>query len=267
MDTILFEIDKIRQHQKDQLQSIHDKLDAQEQAKAREKYLVQMLRTVANPTYDEQGKQPCHEGTRAEILAEILDWRNDKSNESQRFLWLTGDPGAGKSAITASIARACKDDKTLWAQFFINRNNAETTNPRLYFPSIARQLIDRSTHTDVEIAIVTALQNQPSLMDGISSVQASQLFVNALEIVCRSDLDKPVVIVIDGLDETDQSKLADTAKIFSQIFTSISSRNAKVIIWTLLFRQPRQATPGPRNQAPEVKERTFHSHRYTLRNV
>ncbi|KZP18459.1 hypothetical protein FIBSPDRAFT_591899 [Athelia psychrophila] len=192
-----------------------------------------MLRTAANPTYDRQGKLPCGEGTRVEVLAEIMEWRNDKSDESQGFLWLTGQPGAGKSAITASIARACKDDGTLWAQFFINRNNVETTDPRLYFPSIARQFIDHSAHPDVAIAIVEALKSQPSLMDGISHTQASQLFVNTFTIACASNQEQPVVVVIDGLDETDPARLAETAQIFSQIFSSLSgqtTRNAKVLI-------------------------------------
>ncbi|KZP08984.1 hypothetical protein FIBSPDRAFT_839755, partial [Athelia psychrophila] len=123
-----------------------------------------MLKLAVDPTYDRQGKQPCGEGTRVEILTEIMDWKNDMSDENQSFLWLTGEPGAGKSAITASIARACKDDGTLWAQFFINRNNVETTDPRLYFPSIARQFIDHSTHPDFSIAIVGALKSQPSIM-------------------------------------------------------------------------------------------------------
>ncbi|KZP10166.1 hypothetical protein FIBSPDRAFT_1051471 [Athelia psychrophila] len=240
IDTILDEIKKIRRHQKDQLKSISDKLDAQEQARlhaeqarARDIYLAQMLETAQNPTYDRQGKLPCNEGTRVEILAEIMEWRNDKSDESQSFLWLTGEPGAGKSAITASIARACKDDGTLWAQFFINRNNAETTDPRLYFPSIARQFIDHSAHPDVAIAIVEALKNRPSLMDGISHMQASQLFVNTFAIACISNQEQPVVVVIDGLDETDPAKLAETAQIFSEIFSSLSgqtTRNAKVLI-------------------------------------
>ncbi|KZP06626.1 hypothetical protein FIBSPDRAFT_841952, partial [Athelia psychrophila] len=144
IDTILDEIKKIRQHQKDELKAIHDKLNAQEQARTRERYLARMLRTAANPTYDRQGKLPCGEGTRVEVLAEIMEWRDDKYDQSQGFLWLTGEPGAGKSAITASIAGSCKDDGTLWAQFFINRNNVETTDPTLYFPSIARQFIDHS---------------------------------------------------------------------------------------------------------------------------
>ncbi|KZP08539.1 hypothetical protein FIBSPDRAFT_261721 [Athelia psychrophila] len=233
IDTILDEIEKVRQHQKDQLEGIHDKLDAQNQARARETYLAQMLHTATNPTYTHQGKLPCDEGTRFEVLAEIMEWRNDKSDESQGFLWLTGEPGAGKSAITASIARACKDDGTLWAQFFINRNNVETTDPRLYFPSIARQFIDHSAHPDVAIAIVEALKSRPSLMDAISHAQASELFVNAFTTACASNQEQPVVVVIDGLDETDPAKLADTAQIFSQIFSSLSgptTRNAKVLI-------------------------------------
>ena len=64
-------------------------------------------RVVANPTYDEQGKNPCDEGTRIVELAEIKKWLTSISSGSQNFLWLTGDPGCGKSAITASIARDC----------------------------------------------------------------------------------------------------------------------------------------------------------------
>ncbi|KZP06242.1 hypothetical protein FIBSPDRAFT_324906 [Athelia psychrophila] len=253
IDTILEEIAKVRKNQDDALKRISDALDAQEkarlqaeqaqeqarqqaeQAQAREKYLARMLETALKlkPTYDHQGKLPCDEGTRVEVLDEIMEWRNDKSDKSQGFLWLTGEPGAGKSAITASIARACKDDGTLWAQFFINRNNVETTDPTLYFPSIAQQFNVHSAHPDVGIAIVKALKTQPSLMDGISHSQASQLFVNAFTIACALDQDQPVVVVIDGLDETDPAKLAETAQIFSQIFSSLSgqtTRNAKVLI-------------------------------------
>ena len=207
-------------------------MDAQEQARERDQFLTKMLDTVSNPTYHHQGKMPCDEGTRAEILSEIREWIRDTSNNSQGFLWLSGDPGSGKSAITASIARDCRDEGTLWAQFFINRNNVETTDPRLYFPSIARQFIDRSSQSQSEVGtmIYSAIQKRPTLLDRISGAQASALFVDVIEAACHIDSDKSVVVVIDGLDETSASQLAATAEIFSQIFSSLTSRNAKVLI-------------------------------------
>jgi Cdc6-like AAA superfamily ATPase len=126
-------------------------------------------RTVSNATYDEQGKQPCDADTRTAILADIDLWIHDFSEGSQSFLWLTGDPGSGKSAITASVARECKNAGTLWAQFFINRNNADTTDPRSYFPSIARQLADHIADSDVALAIYGALKNKRALVDDIST--------------------------------------------------------------------------------------------------
>jgi DNA replication protein DnaC len=66
--------------------------------------------TVANATYDKQGKQPCDTNTRTAILADIDAWVHDFSGDSQNFLWLTGDPGSGKSAITAAVAKKCKND-------------------------------------------------------------------------------------------------------------------------------------------------------------
>ncbi|KAF7974879.1 hypothetical protein HWV62_11143 [Athelia sp. TMB] len=230
MDAILNEIERVQHLQKDQLQGIQDKLDAQEQARARDQFLAQVLVTVSNPTYNHQGKSPCDEGTRAEILAEIKNWIKDGSSKSQGFLWLSGDPGSGKSAIMASIARDCKNDGTLWAQFFINRNSWDTTDPNLYFPSIARQFMEHSLHPDVATTIHEAIKERPTLVDEISSAQASKLFVDVLEVACQADSSKPVVVVIDGLDETNRSQLATTAEIFSRIFKSLLSHNAKVLI-------------------------------------
>jgi hypothetical protein len=198
-------------------------------AEARDRFLSRELfpHTVTNATYNEQGKAPCDTGTRVEILDDIQTWVQDISDGSPSFLWLTGDPGAGKSAITASFARYCKDTGILWAQFFINRNNSDTTNPKAYFPSIARQFADRSP--EAAATIQDALKNQPSLIDNISSEQAVSLFISTMEVACELNPDKPVVVAIDGLDETERSSLSITAVIFSKLFT-ILPRNAKLFI-------------------------------------
>ena len=184
---------------------------------------------VAKSTYNEQGKYPCDEGTRIAELANIKKWLNSISSDSQNFLWLTRDPGCGKSAITASVTRHCKDNGTLWAQFFINQNNRETTDPNSYFPTIARQLADRSL--DVQCAIYDSISQQRSLMDFISAQQVAKLFVDALGVASRLDLTELVLVIIDGLDETNRKHLNDTAVIFSCLFKELACYpNVKVFI-------------------------------------
>jgi len=186
---------------------------------------------LSNTAYDDQGKPPCDEDTRIEILADIKRWVDDISSESQNFFWLTGDPGCGKSAITASLARYCKDSGTLWAQFFINRNNEATTNPRFYFPSIARQMAEHTTFDQtIKKTIYDIIKRRPSVLDQITLNQALGLFVETIQAACDLDPSMPVVIVIDGLDETRRDKLQDTADVFSQLFKVLNRRNAKVFI-------------------------------------
>jgi len=206
-------------------------MEMKKQMEVRRAFLEKTLdrRVVANPTYDKQGKNPCDKGTRIRELAKIKRWLTSISPASQNFLWLTGDPGCGKSAITASLARDCKDDGTLWAQFFINRNNRETTDPNSYFPTIARQLADRSP--DLQRVVYDRLSEKRSLMDCISSKQAAKLFVETLGVASRLGPAEPVVVIIDGLDETDRKHLNDTAVIFSCLFKELTCYpNVKVFI-------------------------------------
>jgi AAA ATPase domain len=195
---------------------------------ARRQFLSHMLstRTVTDAAYNDQGKRPCDSGTRIDVLEDIKAWVNDIKEDSKTFLWLTGDPGCGKSAVTASAAQICKDKHVLWAQFFINRIG-NTTNPAFYFPSIARQLADRSP--EVALAIHDTLKEKPSLMDDISQLQAGNLFVHALKVASSTNPSKPVVVIIDALDETDPNRLRSTAEIFSQALVDLP-RNAKIFI-------------------------------------
>jgi hypothetical protein len=210
-----------------------DHLGEAKAAEERDRFLQGTLFKVAlsNTAYDDQGKPPCDEDTRVDILADIKRWVDDVSEGSQNFFWLTGDPGCGKSAITASLARYCKDSGTLWAQFFINRNNEATTTPRAYFPSIARQMADHPTSDQtIKKTIYEAVKRRPSVLDEITLEQALGLFVETVQAACDLDPSKPVAVVIDGLDETRRDKLEDTAEIFSKLFKVMKRRNAKVFV-------------------------------------
>ncbi|KAG6856441.1 hypothetical protein H0H87_004406 [Tephrocybe sp. NHM501043] len=230
-DKITRILGKIRRTQDDHYRRLMDELQGQKETQARRQFLQTFLNpyTAERLTYNQQEKMPCDEGTRVEVLTEIRQWVNDVSSSSRNFLWLTGDPGCGKSAVTASVARECKDRKVLWAQFFINRNIKDTTNPNLYFPSIARQLADYSEL--VERQVHFALVEHPSIIDEISPMQATKLFVDTLAAAASIDTKTPVVVVIDGLDETQREHLESTATIFSHLFDALAKyRNAKVFI-------------------------------------
>ncbi|KNZ74691.1 hypothetical protein J132_06326 [Termitomyces sp. J132] len=230
-DRISRALEDVRNTQKEHHKAILEELQNQQEAHDRQKFLQTSLhpKTAEKVGYDQQEKVPCDKDTRIEVLADIRAWVNDISHSSKNFLWLTGDPGCGKSAVTASVARECKDRKILWAQFFINRNNDVTTNPNLYFPTIARQLAEYSGV--VERQVFNTLRQKLSLLDNITREQATRLFVETLGAAARTDPKAPVVVVIDGLDETRRNKLEETAIIISTLFDALKDfPNVKVFI-------------------------------------
>jgi hypothetical protein len=128
---------------------------------------------------------------------------------------------------------------------------ATTQTPRTrdrFFTSITRQLADHFPDSDVTLAIHDALKKRPSLMDDISSDQARSLFIDAMTVASKLDLTKPVVVVIDGLNETDRSRLRDTAKILSTIFKAFYP-NAKLFISS----RPEDEIQGPFALAFDIK--------------
>ncbi|KDR84334.1 hypothetical protein GALMADRAFT_133661 [Galerina marginata CBS 339.88] len=189
--------------------------------------LQQGQQILPKATFQVQNKIPCDPGTRKQVLAEIMKWVEDISDSSPCLFWLSGDPGVGKSAVTASIAQECKHRGILWAQFFINRNDASTTDPQLYFPTIVKQM---SQHNPaVDYAIQNVLEEQPDLMTDDMSMQATGLFLKAVRLASESTPREPVVIVIDALDETDLKRLKLTTEIFSLILLDLPP-NVKVFI-------------------------------------
>ncbi|KAJ7094342.1 hypothetical protein C8R44DRAFT_718466 [Mycena epipterygia] len=177
---------------------------------------------AANSGYREQGKEFCYSGTRREPLAEIKNWL---SREASHFLWLTGEPGAGKSTIAATVCRDLKDSNFLWAHLFINRNNKATTNPKFFFPSIALQLAKRSP--EVAHVIYCALQEKSSIVDEVNKTLAEQLFLEPLKCASKAIPLQPIVVVVDALDE------AKNFDILAEILSTMTTRlpaNIKVFM-------------------------------------
>ncbi|KAG6919867.1 hypothetical protein DXG01_015575 [Tephrocybe rancida] len=214
----------------------------------RKTFLQQCLHAeaVATFTYAQQKKVPCVRGTRTDIFADIRRWIDDISDTSPNFLWLTGDPGCGKSSIAASVVQECLDRGILLAQLFINRAAVETMDPKWYFYTIAHQLCAHSE--DLEREIYSQMKDYKIHTSNINRIQSQRLFMQPLRKGSSLDRSSPLVVVIDGLDETESSGLKGTATIFAELFDAFNLRyrNVKVLISSRLEDSIQQAFTAPK---------------------
>ncbi|KAJ3567095.1 hypothetical protein NP233_g6585 [Leucocoprinus birnbaumii] len=142
----------------------------------------------------------CHLSTRKEYIAQITDWAAGNSDHEKPVLWMHGPFGIGKSAVAQTSAEALKATRKLLATLFFSRSNADRSNPRQVFTSIAYQIATQCKA--YAIVIDTRIREDPALTTKSLATQFEELLVIPLcQIdVTKEDLDGRVVI-IDGLDE------------------------------------------------------------------
>ncbi|CAA7267838.1 unnamed protein product [Cyclocybe aegerita] len=154
---------------------------------------------VYGATHDSAERYPppkCHPKTRRAIVTGIMDWILDLSRLSS-ILWLRGPAGCGKTAISQTICELCQATRALGGSFFFSRHSHGRNNSTLLFVTIAYQLAVAIPEVGVRISEIVA--NDPSIVTKSIDVQLRKLIVEPLQLVELSA--RPVVIVIDGLDE------------------------------------------------------------------
>ena len=85
----------------------------------------------------------CLDGTRVEVLNEIVDWINDADAATPRVFWLYGQAGKGKSAIAHTIALQARNIGMLGSCFCFSRVRQHEQLHTKLFPTMARDLADR----------------------------------------------------------------------------------------------------------------------------
>ena len=85
----------------------------------------------------------CLEGTRTEILIDIIDWINNKDAATPRIFWLYGQAGKGKSAIAHTIALHAQNVGILGSCFCFSRVRQHEELHMKLFPTIAHDLAGR----------------------------------------------------------------------------------------------------------------------------
>jgi len=133
-------------------------------------------------------------GTRRSVLQQLEDWLHDE--QDNRFFWLSGSAGSGKSAIAQTFAEICFAEGILGASFFCSRKSRERSNAQLIFPTLAFQLAHRYPRFREELLKV--LRTNPDVRQQYPSRQLENLIAGPFEATQIQTL-----IIIDALDECD----------------------------------------------------------------
>ncbi|KIM56284.1 hypothetical protein SCLCIDRAFT_245909, partial [Scleroderma citrinum Foug A] len=189
-------------------------------------------------------EKKCLDGTRTEILNEILDWINDTDTATPPILWLHGQAGRGKSAIAHTIALQAQKLGIFGSFFCFSRARQHEGLHVKLFMTIARDLADRDLRLRPILARVIA--NDHSLRDTASIADQWEKFILGPLSQLEGAISRNVVVVIDALDESGAEATrrgilrilaARDAKLPANIRIVLTSRPIMDIRQALLDRQ------------------------------
>lgn len=143
----------------------------------------------------------CHPETRKELRERITSWLMNMVGRDWDLMWLTGPPGAGKSAVAQTIAEYCQENGQLGASFFFSRLD-NRTDPNTVIPTLAYRLaVNHAGYRDVVTQIIA---DDRSVLDKTLRVQFKTLIVDPFRsLMIQNPLiaQQPLLIMLDGLDE------------------------------------------------------------------
>ena len=138
----------------------------------------------------------CMEGTRMDILKKVDGWLDNV--DVPNILWISGSPGAGKSAIASTLISKLAKQRRLGSSFFFKRGHASLGDPTTLWRTVASDLA--RFHPDVKLSLIEFLNTGGSRHDDIGLH-----FECMIEEPLRKNNEKlsinPPVVVLDALDE------------------------------------------------------------------
>ncbi|KAF8991426.1 hypothetical protein BDQ17DRAFT_1433087 [Cyathus striatus] len=182
-------------------------------------YLAQHIASQA--THDSvasRERSTCHPGTRKRVINHIMDWIVNKDDQKSLF-WLHGPAGAGKSVIAQTIAVKLSALGVLGASFFFSRTDSTRNTVSQLFLTIAYQLAISWHSAAFKVEIEKAIERDPNVVNQRMELQWEKLILCPLQSVlsnnANDNLQSPMIIVIDGLDEClNEHEQVDILKIF-----------------------------------------------------
>ena len=189
------------------------------------------------------------EGTREWIFKSIEDWLDDRSSP-HRVMVISGNPGMGKTVISAVVSQRMQKVGRLSGSHFCQHNNSRYRDPRLMLQSLACHLCQAmpSYKDTLEEQLSRNLGKDLNNM-GVEELFAL-LFKEPLSTV--QDPGRNTLIVIDGLDESEYQGRNELLHVISNHFSMLP-----VWIRILITTRPeRSITEALRHLEPiELKQK------------
>jgi hypothetical protein len=132
----------------------------------------------------------------------ILSWTNNALH-GPRVLWVHGEAGSGKSAISQTVAEYCAQSGQLGATFFFSHGKGDLSDGRLLFPTIAYKLA--GAMPGLRAPLSRAIQANTSILTQSLEAQVQKLIVEPFNTIRHPPI--PTLIVIDGLDACESAEM------------------------------------------------------------
>ena len=189
------------------------------------------------------------EGTREWIFKSIKDWLDDRASP-HRVMVISGNPGMGKTVISAVVSQRMQKAGRLSGSHFCQHNNSRYRDPRLMLQSLACHLCQAMpSYKDTLVEQLSRNLGKDLNNMGVEELFAL-LFKEPLSTV--KDPGRNTLIVIDGLDESEYKGRNELLHVISNHFSMLP-----VWIRILITTRPeRSITEALRHLEPiELKQK------------
>lgn len=171
-----------------------------------------------------------HPQTREDLMNWATHWLSDENRLSSMF-WVHGLPGVGKSAFAQAVADHAKGVRRLGATFFFSGENGCDDVTRV-IPTLAYQLALHSP--EYKRALTQILVEDSTIPERSLREQFTGLIVQPFTALKRQGsplTKKPLLIVLDGLDECeDEEAQCDFLALIAEFVHTIP------LLWILCSR-------------------------------
>ena len=189
--------------------------------KKKSEHADEVLRTLVK--FEFKGDTEFHakkfqEGTREWIFKSIEDWLDDRSSP-HRAMVISGNPGMGKTVISAVVSQRIQKAGRLSGSHFCQHDDSRYRDPRLMLQSLAGHLCQAMPN--YKDALVEQLSR--NLGKDLNNMGVKELFALLFKepLSTVQDPGRNILIVIDGLDESEYKGRNELLHVISNHFSML----------------------------------------------